>query len=269
MSSSTITITDDNHVPSTSTLKPTNDSPWPPLPPPTRFTPFTTLLNLLFNVALPLSLYFSLLNKISLIYVIIISSIPPVVYTIVNFILTRRVHGLGVMIVISFILSLIVSYTTNNVRILLFKDGATTFLFGLFWVFTLLPTNPITRYKQVPFSFQNKIDDSPRYGRYLWDHSPNTRKAHFRMTMVWGLVYVLTFVAKTVIAAKIEDVTTVSNIFTILDPVSGAIVPVAGIPYMVWVEVQVRKEWAADPEFERGKFVRLVDAGACSFETDI
>ena len=75
------------------------------------------------------------------------------------------------------------------------------------------------------------------------------------MTMVWGLVYVLTFVAKTVIAAKVEDVETVSNIFTILDPVSGSIVPILGIPYMVWVEIQVRKEWAADPEFDRGMFL--------------
>ncbi|KAJ3036113.1 Phosphatidyl-N-methylethanolamine N-methyltransferase [Rhizophlyctis rosea] len=225
---------------------------WPPLPLRTRLTPFTTLLNLLFNVALPLTLYFTLLRKLSLIYVIIISSVPPVLYTLFDFITSRRLHGLGIMIILSFILSLIVNYTTQNVRILLFKDGATTFLFGLYWLFTLIPVNPLTRTKQVPFSFQNKIDDSPRYGRYLWDHSPTTRTAHWRMTMVWGMVYVLTFVAKTAIAAKVEDVEQVSNIFTVIDPVSGSVVPVLGIPYMIWVDGQVRREMQEDPEMDRG-----------------
>jgi uncharacterized protein involved in cysteine biosynthesis len=73
---------------------------------------------LIIDVALPLILYYTLRNTIGPVYALLISGIPPLLQVIYGFIRERKVHALGCMIVVAFIISAVVSIITGKLYII-------------------------------------------------------------------------------------------------------------------------------------------------------
>ena len=73
------------------------------------------LLMLVVQVGIPLALYYGLRNTIGIVYALIISGIPPVLWVIVTFIRNRKIDALGCIISLSFILSGVISIVSGKV----------------------------------------------------------------------------------------------------------------------------------------------------------
>lgn len=74
---------------------------------------------LVIDIGLPLGLYYGLKQVLPVVYALVISGAPPLLYVIYRFIRYRQVHVLGVLIIISFIASAIVSIITGKLLLLL------------------------------------------------------------------------------------------------------------------------------------------------------
>ena len=69
---------------------------------------------LVIEVGIPLGLYYGLQGVIGIVYALVVSGIPPVLYVLVKFIRKRKIDVLGVIIALSFILSGIVSIVSGK-----------------------------------------------------------------------------------------------------------------------------------------------------------
>jgi hypothetical protein len=96
-------------------------------------------LMMFFNIILPFVLYFILDNYVREIWALLISGIPPLIFTIYKLISKGRVDALGVIIVSSFIVSAIVSLIKDDPRIQLLRKSVITAVFGIVLVISLIP----------------------------------------------------------------------------------------------------------------------------------
>ncbi|KAI8877333.1 hypothetical protein K501DRAFT_260564 [Backusella circina FSU 941] len=94
---------------------------------------------LIVDVALPLILYYTLRNTIGPVYALLISGIPPLLQVIFGFIRNRKVHALGCMIVIAFIVSAVVSIITGDARIAVLRESIITGIVGILFLITSIP----------------------------------------------------------------------------------------------------------------------------------
>src|SRR5437016_10687954 len=75
------------------------------------------MLMILFDIVLPIVLYFVLKNHIQEIWALIISGVPPFIIVVYGFIRNRRVDVLGLIIVVSFIVGAIVASLKDDPRL--------------------------------------------------------------------------------------------------------------------------------------------------------
>lgn len=68
---------------------------------------------MVFMIGLPIALYFGLRNVHGTLYALLISGIPPLLHVIITFIRHRRLDFLGILVVLAFILSAVISLVTG------------------------------------------------------------------------------------------------------------------------------------------------------------
>src|SRR4051794_529531 len=83
-------------------------------------------LMIFFEIALPFALYYILKNYIREIWALLISGVPPFIIAIYGLISRRRADIIGVIVVISFIISAVVSLIKDDPRIQLLRKSTIT-----------------------------------------------------------------------------------------------------------------------------------------------
>ncbi|KAJ3168087.1 hypothetical protein HDU87_001258 [Geranomyces variabilis] len=198
------------------------------------------VINITANVILPLVLYYVLKDHMSLLLALVISGIPPAVYVVYNAIRYRTIEYFGVIILLSFVLTLIVAKATDNPRVLLLKDSIVLLLMGLAWLFTLLPiTRNGERQRPLIYTMVSKAD--PVHFDMVWKTIPRFRMFVRGLTWMWGLGLTGEFVAKVLVVLLVSDVQQASNIATIMSP---AVVGALAFLNML-VTLKMRREAAA------------------------
>lgn len=72
---------------------------------------------LVFDLGIPLALYYGLRDKIGLLYSLIIAGIPPVLWVIYKLVWKRVIDALGVILSLSFILSGVISLVSGKLKL--------------------------------------------------------------------------------------------------------------------------------------------------------
>ncbi|KAF8974938.1 hypothetical protein BGZ52_009426, partial [Haplosporangium bisporale] len=96
-------------------------------------------ISMFFDIVLPVILYYTLKSHISVLAALLISSAPPAINCIVKFYIYRKVDPIGVLIIIGFVLSAILSVIDGNPRLLLLRDSFVTGITGLIFIGSLIP----------------------------------------------------------------------------------------------------------------------------------
>ncbi|KAF0550823.1 membrane protein [Gigaspora margarita] len=157
----------------------------------------------IFDVALPLILYFTLSYQIWAIWALLISFIPPIISIFINFIFRKQFDVIGMLSIIG-IVSAIILVSFKNVS--KFYSLGMSFIFGvidLILVITLIPIK-IGSFEMRPFAYYcsknlgignykglTKYETfSERCERY-WRNYALFRQALIIGTAVWGFVFLL------------------------------------------------------------------------------
>ena len=97
------------------------------------------LLTLLFDIILPLVVYFALQKRLKSIYALLISGVPPLIMVLGKAIVSRTFDALGFLVFIAFSASAIVAIITRNEIVLLLEKSLATGVISLIFAISLIP----------------------------------------------------------------------------------------------------------------------------------
>ncbi|KAI9254567.1 hypothetical protein BDA99DRAFT_442748 [Phascolomyces articulosus] len=221
------------------------------------------------NIGIPLAIYYSIRNDIGIVYALLISGIPPLLYAVYIFYREHRVDLLSCIICLSFVLSAVVSVITGDARILLVRDGAVSAVIGFFFLITLIPLK--TRWftvRPMVFLVGRQLFAPSKYrwmnqqgqaeeilvSEWQWQELKLFRCCMCGLTAGFGLLLILAFVATLIMvyAAPQLSVDTIINYNNIINgAVVGAIV-VSTIVCLVFIrrdEIRVGRQWAEENDY--------------------
>lgn len=165
---------------------------------------------LFFDVAAPLGLYYGLRAAGMSIWVALIAGVvPPAARYVWQFARERKIDTLGLFMITMIALATITSFLIGDPRLLLAKEGAITFVAGLWILGTLLSRLPFLYRIMVPFMPSSQV---VRLGE-LWEESPKIRRTMRTITWVWGIGFLVDSVARVFVAYTLDlDTVPVVNV---------------------------------------------------------
>jgi hypothetical protein len=182
----------------------------------------------------------------SLLAALLISSAPPCAMVIFKAIFTRRLDPLGLIIVLSFVISAAVSVVDSNPRILLLKDSITTGCLGTIFLSSLLPIK-IGKFRLMPITYgvasqmlatqpnvrylKNGVMVEQEVPEFVWEYSPQFRKGQRILTAGWGVALLLELVAKLIMYFSSL---TVDQLFLYGNVVTGVLLGSMGLATVVF-----------------------------------
>ena len=179
------------------------------------------LLTILFDIILPLILFFLLQKRIKSMYALLIAGLPPMIIVLIKVLLTRTFDVLAFLVFISFLISMIVVLLTHNEIILLLEKSLVTGVISLIFAMTLIPFRchcrplafyfyqnlvPISRVQMgLPDRFFNAQDkrvkikeeqESTEIYRWIYEHCSSFRFACYLITSIWSMGFLFEFLAR-------------------------------------------------------------------------
>lgn len=97
------------------------------------------LLTVLFDIILPLVVYFALQKRLRTFYALLISGVPPLIMVLGKAIISRTFDALGFLVFIAFSASAIVAIITHNEFVLLLEKSLATGVISLIFFISLIP----------------------------------------------------------------------------------------------------------------------------------
>jgi hypothetical protein len=145
------------------------------------------LPSLLMNVAVPLVIDLLAKKYMSTIDALLLASVVPALFTLGNFIVKKHIDFLGVLSIVSLLLSAVIALLFNIPRLLLIQTSSVIGLLGLLMLISLLFPRPALWYFARSILGQN---DPPRYASFNfgWSNLPQYRSFYRTLTAVWGCV---------------------------------------------------------------------------------
>ncbi|KAG2220118.1 hypothetical protein INT45_006146 [Circinella minor] len=232
------------------------------------------LLMLVVQVGIPLALYYGLRNTIGVVYALVISGIPPVLWVIVNFIRKRKIDALGCIISLSFILSGVISIVTGDARAALIRDSAVGAVIGGFFLVTLIPINtqwlvlrPLTyiigeqMMGGMQYEWTDRDGNLQQQSVVAWqfDHIRFFRWSMRLQTLAWGVFLVLELVACVLFVETTDlptdDIVKYNNIINAVVISVMTTVSIIASLYGRKFVIEFGKEWTKENDFTE-KFER-------------
>ncbi|KAI9245847.1 hypothetical protein BDA99DRAFT_565729 [Phascolomyces articulosus] len=233
---------------------------------------FHQLLSVLFmmviQIGIPLGLYYGLRNKIGIVYALVISGIPSLLWVIVKFIMNRKIDILGCIIALGFILSGIISIVSGDERAALIRDSAVGAIVGFLFLITLIPLKtkwfvlrPLT-YVVGENMFPNlDYEWVDRDGHSQQQHILDWQYEHIRFfrwsmriqTFGWGILLILELIA-CLLFVEVSDMSTddIVKYNNIINAVVISFMVTVGIIaswYLDKKEKIIGKQWTKENDF--------------------
>jgi hypothetical protein len=184
--------------------------------------------NVLINAVCPFIIY-SLVNPyMSMVAALLLSAIPPILYSLVNVIRERRVSPLSIIVLLGIAFSLITAFLLKDPKLLLLRDSAVTGLLGLVFLVSLPFPRPLTFYLGMDMTAHN--DPARRAQFYArWQNSQPFRSSMFLLTAIWGCTLLTELLLR------------VALIYTLSIPAFLLFAPIIG--YAIYTVVGVWTTW--------------------------
>ncbi|ATL66190.1 VC0807 family protein [Nocardia terpenica] len=158
-------------------------------PPPEHTGGRLTLIIALFDLLVPLVLYYVLRGVgYSEITSLIATSIPPIISYIIQAVVLKKKDGFAVLILVFLIISILLALTTKDARALLTRDAWMTSFGGIYFLASV-------RWAKRPtaFSIARPLLEG-RYGKpgmmnwdTIWENYPAFRRIWTTITVIWGV----------------------------------------------------------------------------------
>ncbi|MGH8779224.1 VC0807 family protein [Paraburkholderia sp.] len=113
------------------------------------------------------------------------STVPPVVWSLVEFARSRRVDALSVLVLLGIALSIAMMALGGSPRILLMRESLVTGAVGIAFLFSLVLARPLIFYLARASIARQRSGGIERF-EMLWSESASFRAAMRLMTTVWG-----------------------------------------------------------------------------------
>jgi hypothetical protein len=146
---------------------------------------------ILFNVLMPWVTYGVLTDHgVSSVTALFIISGWPLVEVALFFALNRRVDEFGVMILLVLLVGAFSALAFRSEKSVFIKDSAVTGLLGLAFLVTLFLERPMMFYFGRKFATDGSAEGIARWNRF-WDEFPGFRAQQRRLTLIWGLAFIV------------------------------------------------------------------------------
>ncbi|RST03435.1 hypothetical protein EF910_20385 [Streptomyces sp. WAC07149] len=169
------------------------------------------ILTIAFNVVAPILTYNILTEDHgwSEASALLVSGVWPVLDSVIMVAWRRKLDEFAVITLVFLVITAVVSLVgAQSTRALLVKDSAVTGLFGLLCLATLLAPRPLMFY----FGRKFGTDGTPAgvaYYNGLWQYE-GFRNAQRRMTLVWGVVYIIEALVRVALSYVLDTSTMVT-----------------------------------------------------------
>nr|WP_321986863.1 VC0807 family protein [uncultured Lichenicoccus sp.] len=171
-------------------------------------------VELLANFALPYLVYLETAPHIGDVRALLASSLPPILWSIAEFLRSRRIDALSLLVLAGIVLSLLAFLGGGSVRMLQLRENLATGLIALLFLGSAAIGRPIIHQLALANARRRSAADVARLEQV--QHSPRFKRNMTLMTLVWGFG----LLAQTVLACALVFAMPVAD-YLIVGPVIG------------------------------------------------
>ncbi|CAF1458570.1 unnamed protein product [Adineta ricciae] len=244
------------------------------------------ILTVVFDLVLPLVLFFVLQKRIGTLYALLISGAPPLVMVILKAIISRTLDALGLLILLGFVISAVVALITKNDTVLLLEKSLVTGVASIIFAVSLIPIpccckrwhwRPLVYFiyqdllptKRKDIGLPDDIfnhEPNSMYGLYdsqkkadkkevaqvynwLYTHCRSFRRTCYILTIIWAIGLFLEFVGRLIL---IFVNLSVNQIYIYGHVILGVAVGICGILTVILVSRERKKTIAFVKQWNQG-----------------
>jgi hypothetical protein len=184
------------------------------------------ILTILFDLVLPLVIYFVLEKRMKSVYALLIAGTPPLVMILLKLLQSRTLDPLGLLVFLSFLISAIVALVTKNPIVLLLEKSLVTGFLSIAFGITLIPFRCCksrcrwrpaayyfyqdlvpTKREQVglPDSLFDNQEELSKKGEvaqvyeWIYTNCPSFRYSCYIITSIWCIGFLLEFLTRLIL----------------------------------------------------------------------
>jgi hypothetical protein len=180
----------------------------------TRKASGNLVLEILVNFVLPYVIYVKAEARLGQAHALMAASLPPIIWSVLEFARKRRVDALSVLVIAGIVLSLVAFLGGGSVRFLQLRENLVTGLIGLVFLGSAAIGRPLI----YQLARASKLRSSPSEAKRFEELRSNQRFRHSMtiMTLVWGFG----LLAQTVAACILVFRMSIPN-YLIVSPILG------------------------------------------------
>ncbi len=215
----------------------------------TTARPVTVTLRLLFDVGVPLALYYGLRAAGANVYLaLLVSTVVPAFSALIPLVRGRRVNGIALYMTVTMLAGVLVSLLAGSPRFLLAKEGWVTALAGVWFLASLFARRPLAYLYTQPL-LEGRLG-WPGDWEGIWERSRRFRWMWRVSSILWG-IGTLTDSALRVVMAYTLPIDEVPALGTALYGVtSGVLLVVTNVYYLI--TLRRSPEWWPERRLEGG-----------------
>ena len=141
------------------------------------------------NVVFPVIIFTSLNPRISTVMALIYSSLPPLFDTFLYLIFDKTFDIFNLMILFATAVGIIITYLSNDPKLLLIKEAIITLIFAFGFLITLMSSTPLVLHYYRLFK---DLDKDHSHQKTLYKHT-------YTITLVFGMGYLIEGVARLIL----------------------------------------------------------------------
>jgi len=173
-------------------------------------------VEIVINFVLPYLIYSALDDRLGDVYALLASSVPPILWSIVELVRHRRIDALSLLVIAGIVLSIVAAFGTGSARMLQLREKLVTGLIGLIFLGSALIGRPLI-YELAAAGMRRKGADSADELAHFESLRENAsfRRTMTVMTLVWGIGLIIDVAIGVVLvfALSIKDYLIVGPIF--------------------------------------------------------
>lgn len=154
------------------------------------------------NFALPLLIYDQMAPTSGDVVALMGSSVPPMLWAVVEFIRRRRMDAVSALVLIGIVLSLLAMLGSGSARFLQLRENLVTALIGLVFLGSAVIGRPIIYYLARAGLARNSPDQAVAFEALR--HKPDFRRAMMVLTLTWGIGLLLSTAIASVLVFSVS-----------------------------------------------------------------
>lgn len=139
---------------------------------------------ILVNFILPYVIYIEAKPSFGAAHALMASSLPPIVWSLIEFARKRRIDAISLIVIIGIVLSLLAFIGSNSVRFLQLRENLVTIPVALAFLISAAIGKPLTYYFARASMLRKSPEQAARFATL--QHYPQFRRGMTIMTLVWG-----------------------------------------------------------------------------------